>query len=95
MPKSPSDEDNLVAFLSGFNLLFLTFLTILIVVSLVLEGGGARGDFDPTVDYNFGIESALSKGSGHSSDLAGFMGGLGVVAAVFVMVAKNRGRDGC
>ena len=92
MPKSASDEDNLVTFLSGFNLLFLTFLFVLIVISLVLEGGSARGDFDPAVDYNFKIESALSKSSGHPSDLAGFMGGVGVLAAGFVVMAKNRGR---
>ena len=92
MPKSPSDVDNLVAFLSGFNLLFLTYLTILMAISFVLEGGGVRGDFYPIVDFHLDLETALSKSCGHSLGLAGYMmGAVGVVVVIFRVVGKNGG----
>merc|ERR1712112_168216 len=82
-----TDEDNLITFLSGFNQLFLTYLLITISVSLALEGKkGATGTAVPE-DYEFDLDTALAKSTGHSTMVA-CLAFLGVSATIYVVAAR-------
>merc|ERR1712002_1262652 len=80
-----TDEDNLVVFLSGFNQIFLSCIFVNICVSVAFEGSAAG-----TVvaeDYDFELDTALAKGSGHSTMMAG-LAFLGLAATMYVMLAR-------
>merc|ERR1712000_416964 len=82
-----TDEDNLVTFLSGFNQIFLTYLLLAMVVSLAYEGSKGGLGTAMSEDYDFDLDTALAKSTGHSTIVA-YMALLGVAATVYVMVAR-------
>merc|ERR1712112_187695 len=82
-----TDEDNLVHFLGGFNQIFLVYLLLNIVVTVTFEGsGGGLGTVVPE-DYDFELDTALAKSSGHSAVMACLVF-LCLAATAYVMVAR-------
>merc|ERR1712055_1073669 len=80
-----TDEENLVAFLGGFNQICLSCIFVNIGFSVAFEDSGAATGVDE--DYDFDLDTALEKGSRHYSMMAG-LAFLGLAATVYVMLAR-------
>ena len=81
------EEEIMVTFLSGFNQLFLTYLLLTVSLSVVFEGqAGAHLPLSDE-DYEFDIESGLSRGSGHPA-IVSLLGVLVLGTGVAVMAGR-------
>merc|ERR1711942_91336 len=80
-----NDEDYLIVFLSGFNQMFLVYLLINIVVTLLFESEES-GIVQPE-DYDFELDTALAKSLGHAAMMTCLVF-LCMTALIYVMLAR-------
>merc|ERR1712098_126392 len=80
-----SDEANLITFLGGFNQMFLIYNMLTIVVTLMLESH-VEGEVKPE-DFDFELDTALEKSSGHFGMVAYFVS-LALAAVIYVLLAR-------
>merc|ERR1711942_140840 len=80
-----SDEANLITFFSGFNQMFLIYIMLTIVLALMFESH-AEGEVKPE-DYDFELDTALEKSSGHFAMVA-YLVSLALAAVFYVLPAR-------
>jgi hypothetical protein len=86
------EEEFMVTFLSGFNQMFLSYLLLTAFLSIAFEGQAGAHIRPSDMDYDFEIESGLSRGSGHPA-IVGLltMLVLGTVSAILAgRIIRNR-----
>merc|ERR1712058_71139 len=79
------DEANLITFLCGFNQMFLIYIMLAIMFTLMFESH-SEAEVKPE-DFDFELETALAKSSGHFAIVA-YLVFLGLTAVSYVVLAR-------